>query len=199
MQQALIALSSVVIFAAYLIYEWSIIVGRTRPHRTTRFVLLIITALGFASLIAQHDRAAVWLIGICAVHSAIVFLMSLKYGMGGYEKIDLVCLAIAILGIAVWKLTDDPAIGLYASVAADFTSMIPALNKTYKQPHTEYWLSYIFDIVASLLTLAAVTDWQIQSTLYPLYIVLVNTIMLACISQPIKRRKLKTLEEPTVA
>jgi len=183
-QQAFIILSSVSILAAYFIYEWSIVTGRTRPHRTTRFVIFIVAALGATSLFAGQDRVAVWLLGICAIQSLVVFLMSFKWGMGGWAKTDILCLAIALLGIIVWQLTDNPALGLYAAITADFAGMVPALIKTYRLPHTEYWLSYIFDVVAAGFTLLAIQKWELQGFSYPLYILVINIVMLILIFRP---------------
>lgn len=182
-----ILISSILVFIAYLIYGWSIVVGKTKPHRTTRLVLLLITVLGTASLFAGHDRVAIWLIGICAISSLIIFLLSFKYGMGGWAKTDLVCLAIAIIGIITWQVTDNPALGLYASVMADFVGMIPALLKTYRLPHTEYYFSYILDVLAGLFTLFAIQKWEVQGFAYPLYIFIINFVMLLLIVIPRKK------------
>ena len=184
MQAAFILISSILVFLSYLIYEWSIVVGKTRPHRTTRFVIMVIAALGTASLFAAHDKVAIWLLAICALQSAVVFGLSLKWGMGGWAKTDLFCLFIAAIGIAFWKITDNPALGLYAAIAADFFGMVPAILKTYRLPHTEYWLSYVFDIFAAGFTLLAIQNWEIQGYSYPLYILLINLAMLALILRP---------------
>lgn len=184
MQQLFIIISSILVFLSYAIYGWSIIKGLTKPHRTTRFVLLTITILGAASLYAQQDRVSFWLIAICAASSLIIFLLSFKYGMGGWGKVDIMALVIALIGIVVWRLTDNPVLGLYASVLADFSGMIPALIKTWRLPHTEYYLSYVFDIFAGTFTLLAIQNWQLGIYLYPLYIVLINLIMLGLILRP---------------
>lgn len=181
LQDIYIIISSIIVFAAYLIYEWSIITGRTRPHRTTRLVLFIITVLGTASLFAQHDTVAIWLIGICALQSAVVLLLSFKYGVGGWAKTDLVCLMIALFGIVIWKLTNNPVLALYAAITADFAGMVPALIKTYRFPHTEFWLAYAFDITAASFSLLAIQKWDIQGFSYPLYIFIINIIMLLII------------------
>jgi len=184
MKELFIVLSSILIFCGYLIYEWSIIVGKTKPHRTTRFVLFLITALGAASLLAQKSDAAFWLLAICAIHGLVVFLLSLKYGVGGWAKTDIICLLIALFGIVIWKMTGSPALALYTAISADFVGMIPSLIKTYRLPHTEYWLSYIFDIGASVFTLLAIRLWQPSEYSYPLYIIIINIFMIFLIFRP---------------
>jgi len=99
-------------------------------------------------------------------------------------KTDILCLVIALAGIVVWKITDRPALGLYAAILADFAGMVPALLKTYRLPETEYWLSYIFDVAAAILTLFAIRNWGLTDFSYPLYLVVINALMLALTFRP---------------
>jgi hypothetical protein len=187
MQQFLILISSISVFISYLIYEWAMVKGRARPHRTTRLVILIITAVGASSLFAQNDRVVFIFLGICAVQSLVMFAMSLKWGMGGWAKIDILCLAVALLGVVLWRVTSDPALALYACVIADLAGMVPALVKTYRLPGSEYYLSYIFDLVAIVLTILAIRNGGFNEYLYPTYLVIVNSLMLVFISRRTKR------------
>jgi hypothetical protein len=184
MQNVLIWASNILVFSSYSIYEWAMIKGRAKPHRTTRLVLFVITALGFFSVYAQGDRAVAWFLGICAVQSLVLLLMSIKIGMGGWAKIDILCLAIALIGIILWKVTSNPVLGLYGAVTADLAGMIPALIKTYKLPNTEYWLGYVFDLAAILLTGLAVQNGGFNEYLYPVYLFAVNIVMLLFILRP---------------
>jgi len=177
----LIWLSNIFIFSSYLSYEWAMIKGRAKPHRTTRLVLFIIVILGFLSLYAQGDRTVVWFLGICAFQSLVMLIMSIKYGMGGWAKIDILCLVIALIGIVLWRITSNPALGLYGAIIADIAGMIPALLKTYRLPKTEYYLTYVFDLVAILLTGLAIQNGGFNEYLYPVYLFLVNSLMLVFI------------------
>lgn len=186
MQTIFIFISSVLALISPFVYAKAILLGEAKPHRTTRLVLLVITALATASLFAQHDTVAIWLAGISTIQSIIVFTLSIKYGMGGWEKKDLLCLAIAVGGIILWQTTKNPVIALYASIVADFTGMIPALIKTYHFPKTEVWTFYLLDTVAGLFSIFAVKDWSIAGLSYPLYILLINLVMVLIIIFPRK-------------
>lgn len=184
MQNTLIWISNILVFSSYLTYEWAMIKGKAKPHRTTRFVLLVITTLGFLSVLAQGDIAVVWFLGICSFQSLVMFLMSFKYGMGGWAKIDIASLLIAIIGIVLWRITDNPALALYAAVTADFAGMVPALIKTYRLPDTEYYLTYVFDLSAIVMTSLAIRGGGFNEYLYPVYLLLVNGVMLIFIVRP---------------
>jgi hypothetical protein len=182
----LIVVSSLLALISPLIYARAILRGEARPHRTTRLVLLIITILSTASLFANGDRVAVWLASVSALQSIIVFSLSLKYGVGGWAKIDLGCLAVALAGIITWQLTDNPLFGLYFSIAADFIGMVPTLIKTYHSPKTEIVAFFALDCLASICSLFALKAYAIDDFAYPLYLFLINLAMSLLIAWPRK-------------
>jgi hypothetical protein len=181
MRSALPIISAILALVSPLIYARAILRGDARPHRTTRFVLLLITILTFASLLAQHNHQAIWLAGASAIQAVFIFGLSIKHGMGGKDKSDVICLIIALIGIVLWRITKQPVLALYFAILADFTGMIPALIKTYRRPETEIWSYFAIDIVAGLLTLIASKEWTVQAVSYGLYIMVINMLMVGII------------------
>jgi hypothetical protein len=178
----MIAISSLLILVGTLTYVHSIVYGQTRPHRTTRFVLLVITCLSASSLWAGANRgAAFWLAAISTVQALGLFLLCLKRGMGGWSRSDITCLLIAAAGIVLWQVTDQPMVGLLASILADFVGCVPAIIKTYRLPHTEIWQFFAIDTVAAAIGLAASVRFDIFTLSYPLYIFTINAAMVVLI------------------
>jgi hypothetical protein len=167
-----------------IFYTLSILKWESKPHRTTRFVVLSITFLSFASLLAQHNTVAIFLAWVSVLQSILIFILCIKYGMGWWAKTDIICLVIAGIGILVWKLTSNPVMWLLASILADFVGYLPALIKTYKFPETETWVFYILDVLAGLFTLLAITNFTYQETSYPIYILAINLVMVIFILRP---------------
>ncbi len=194
LQTIFIIISSLLALISPIIYAKAIFGGEAKPHRTTRLILLLITSLSTLSLFAQGNTVAIWLAGVSTLQSILIFILSIKYGMGGWAKSDLICLAIALAGILLWKITDNPALALYASITADFTGMIPALIKTYKFPKTEVWTFYFLDVFAALFSVLAIKNRTLQETSYPLYIMLINLFMVLLIVRP-KKRPIKPIPQ----
>ncbi|MFH1399685.1 MAG: hypothetical protein ABIG95_06255 [Candidatus Woesearchaeota archaeon] len=184
-----IVISSLLALVSPLVYSHSILKGKSKPHRTTRFVLVLITSLATASLFAQGNRVAIWLAAVSTIQSVIIFTLSLKFGMGGWSRSDIFCLILALAGVLFWQTTSNPIIGLYFSILADFTGMIPAIIKTYKFPKTEIWSFHALDVFAAFFSLLAITSWTMQEYSYPLYIMIINAVMAMLIVRP-KRRGL---------
>lgn len=176
MHAILIALSTSLVLFSSTIYAYSIVKGQTRPHRTTRFVLLVITLLSTAAL--WRGSAAAFILALTSMIQALgLFLLSIKKGMGGWSKVDISCLIIAMIGVVFWQLSGQPLVGLLASIIADTTGMIPAIIKTYKHPHTEQWQFFGIDTIAGTLSLLALSSFTVYTVSYPLYIILINALM----------------------
>ena len=178
MHTILIVISVLIVIYANIVYSIAILKGEEKPHRTTRFVVLLIELLTVATLYAQGNTTAIYLSGIYTICSLVLFGLSIKYGMGGWEKSDLICLGIAVHGIVFWKLTHNPFLGLCFSILADFAGCVPALIKTYKHPETEVWTFYGIGLLAIVINMMAIEHWTISEVIYPVYIALVNIVMI---------------------
>lgn len=176
-----ILISTVLALISPIVYSVAILRGEAKPHRTTRFVLLLITSLTTLSLFAQGNRVAIYLAGVSTLQSIIVFILSIKYGMGGWSKSDIICLVFALIGIILWRITKNPVVALYFAIGADFIGMIPAIIKTYHFPETEIWLFFALDVLAAIFSLLALEKWTLEEFSYPIYIMLINLIMVLLI------------------
>jgi hypothetical protein len=106
------------------------------------------------------------------------FVISIKRGVGGWARLDIFCLVVAIFGVALWQLSSSPEIALMASIFADFIGCVPTIIKTYRLPKSEDWRCYAMDMVAGVISLAAVKDFSLLSVSFPIYIFLVNGLIM---------------------
>ncbi len=156
MQAILLILSALLAIIGSTIYMVSIARGRTKPHRTTRFVLLIVVALNFVSVLAAGGNpGAALYAGIVCFFALAYSVMSIGRGMGGSSVFDWVCLILSLIGIVAWQVTDQPVLGIYFAVTADFIAYLPAFVKTWRHPNTESPWLYICSFGATLVGLAA--------------------------------------------
>ncbi|HSX17125.1 MAG TPA: hypothetical protein VLH86_03435 [Patescibacteria group bacterium] len=192
MRTALLIIGSALPVFASLAYVLSIVRGKSRPERMTRFLLVVITALMVASLWATDDTSGIWLAWVSFVQAIFIFGLSLKYGMGGRDRLDYACLALCGVGIGLWLLSDWPWMGLIASIAADCIAMIPALRKTIRLPHTELTLFYAVDTFAGLFILFA-GPYTLKAMALPAYIAAINFAFVLAIEWP-RRQPVPTAE-----
>ena len=180
MQSILLLLSAILVTIGPITYAASIIKGKTKPHRMTRFILAFVLTLNFVSILAvQGNLGAVLFAGITCLQALVIFGMSLWRGMGGTSRFDWICLFIAAIGIIGWKLTGNPLVGIWFSVLADLSAYLPAFLKTYHHPHTESPWYYILSGIAAFFSLVA---YKIEAaSIFQIYILLCCGIMIALI------------------
>lgn len=166
----------------------SILKGEYKPQRITRLLLFIVTAIFVGTLFSQGDRIGLFLAIPSFIGSTAIFILSIKYGVGGRSKMDIITLIGALFSLVVWKVTDNPTLGLYASILTDFIGFSPTLVKSYKEPYTESYLFYGCDLVASFFNLLALKSYLMMDLAFPLYIFLVNFTITVII---LIRRRLK--------
>lgn len=186
MRTALLALGSLLPLVSAVAYIVSILRGNTRPERMTRFLLLVITGVMTASLWASHDTSGLWLALVSFLQSLFIWVLSFKWGMGGRDRLDIVCMGLCGIGVVVWLTSDQPWIGLAASIVADLIACIPSLRKTIRLPHTELMSFYLLDTLAGVAILLA-GPFTLGAMVFPLYIAVINFAYVLAIVWPRKQ------------
>jgi hypothetical protein len=196
MQTFLVTLSAICALIAPLTYAVSIVRGKTKPHRITRFVLVFALGLNFIGIVAADgNMGAVVYAGLGAAQAIVIFLMSLKWGVGGSTRFDWLCFAVAMTALVAWKLTGNPVVAVWLSVLTNLVAYLPALVKTWLRPDTESVWVYIISIFAALLGLAAYPITAIS--VFQIYIIVLCITMLGCIyRKKIWHRIFRTRTEP---
>src|ERR1700712_2002256 len=93
-------------------YLSDILKGKTKPERTTWLIWSIQGVVAFG---AQYKLGAHWsllYVGLEAVGNIIVYLLSLKFGVGGWKTRDKIALGVATLGLIASVLFRAPLLAL---------------------------------------------------------------------------------------
>jgi len=138
-------------------YIVSIFRGHTKPERMTYFIWFVVDALAILSYIAVGAHTTIW-VGLVYVFTGLtIFLLSFKYGMGGFSKLDIACLLLALAGITIWVTTDSALLALYFSTFAATIGYLPTIKKAYFYPETENTFSWVMCSGTSILNIFALT------------------------------------------
>lgn len=157
----------------------SIFKGEYKPQRITRLIFLILSLLFVGTLSELENGIAIALAFVGTFANIIIFTLSLKYGMGGYSREDILVFVLAMISLLVWKTTNNPALGLMFSLLTDFLGLLPTIVKSYKQPYTEAPLFYLSDTIAAFFSFIAVGSLVLTDIAYPMYLLLANGGLLA--------------------
>jgi hypothetical protein len=163
-------LAGILVLIAYIPYVLGTIRGYTKPNRATWFiwsVVCIIIAASYWKAGAENTL----LVPLCnAFGTTLIALLSLKYGEGGWTRLDRTCLLASGISIVLWWLTGNPVVALTINILIDAIGAIPTMVKTYRDPKHENSVAWSIWLAAYFLNLFAIESWTYAIAAYPIYL-----------------------------
>ncbi|HWZ65276.1 MAG TPA: hypothetical protein VNX65_00590 [Patescibacteria group bacterium] len=172
--QALGILGGLISFIGYIPYVKDILKLKAQPERATWFIWSVLTAIQFFSQQAEGATNSLWLNGLDSFGAIGIFIISIKFGVGGLVRRDLIALVAAAVGLFLWYLTSQPFIALVITIGIDIIGTVLTVTKTYEDPATETYTIWVLGMIGGLL--AALSVGRLDPTLlvYPIYFCLAD-------------------------
>jgi hypothetical protein len=155
-------------------YIRSILKGNTKPHRMTYFIWTILILIAFFSQMAKGGTWSLLLTAGDGVAVLAIFIISIKFGVGGLEKRDIISLFGVMISLFLWYLTKEPAIALFLIIFIDLIGLNLTIIKTWKNPETENLVAWAMCATGGFFGILAVGDYNFILLSYPVYICLAN-------------------------
>ena len=167
-------LAGVIGVADTIPYVRDILRGSTRPHRGT---WLIWGTLAVVVVLSQRADGASWSLIMAAtqaVLTVVIFLLSIRRGVGGVTRGELVMIGVASAGVAGWLIADEPLVATACVVAADLIGVALMVPKTVRDPGSETLVTFALASVAGAFAAGAVGALDVSLLLYPVYYCVAN-------------------------
>lgn len=175
---------------AYVPYLIDMFRGKNRPHLYNWISTVIITAIvAYIQLIGGGGVGAIpTMVGV-AVDSIILFYC-FRFGTKDVVFMDKVCLAITLVGVAIYVIFyHDPVLSLAVLTAAEIISFIPTYRKTRNDPYSESLPSYYLLMVKLCLILIALQTYNLLTVSYSASWLFVFVVFLASVYSWRKRAR----------
>ena len=155
-------------------YVRDILKGKTKPHRGSFLIWMV---LGLIAAFSQLAEGATWSLLLPVADTLavmVIFALSFKHGTGGLNKRDTTALALAGIGLLLWYFTKQPLVALLITIGIDAIATVLTLIKTYADPHSETFSSWLLASLGGLFAALAVGEWSFALLVYPIYIFIAN-------------------------
>lgn len=172
----LVALSSILTVAAVIPYLIEVIKGTTKPRVVSWFVWSLLTSIACAAAFVDGQYPTGILLLFASLETLSVVILGWKHGDKKIERLDIICLIGALVGLVLWLVFDSPAVAVVAMVAIDLLGGIPTLVHSWKKPHEETAITFFLSFLGATCILFLMTDWRITAFAYPLYLVVANFV-----------------------
>ncbi len=187
----LIGLSAGILsIVGYLPYLRDILRRTTKPERASWFIWSILGSIAFFSQLAEGATWSLWLTAFETFSVLIIFILSLKYGVGGLQKRDIIALIVSSIGLVLWYQTRHAFIALYITIIIDMMGAILTVVKAYEEPESETFSIWLIVAIAGLLSMISVGRFNVVLLSYPFYIFLANFSVVVAMLFGRSRRKI---------
>lgn len=174
MHQVFGVIAALIILGACIPYIRDILAGKVKPARATRLMFL---GLLIVATLQSHDLGSKWslllLFGEILQGSAI-FILSIKYGVGGLSKLDKACYLLLIVDVVFWVATSNTFAALMLTITADIIACLPTIIKVLKEPKSETPLFWFVGGIAALFAIFAEKHLEFDTVIFPIYLMVVN-------------------------
>lgn len=182
---------------AYGLYIYQIWWGKTRPSRSSWWILTVIWTVVLLSSITlapgetQIEQwvavASRWLSISYIIGSLGVAISSVWRGSSEKWGIfDYLCAVSAGVTLVLYFVVKDAVTSLVFGILADLFGLMPTIKHAWTNPEEEDLSAWVLTVVACVLTLFAVSGWSISiedasDWAIPVYLVIVDLIIVVLI------------------
>lgn len=165
-------------------YIRSIRRGDTRPNRVTWGIW---TTIGFLLLGSSYSLGAtntLWLMIAQVISQLVITFYAFKYSRGKWQRLDRICIAGAGLSLLLWWRSGSPLVALVMNIAMDMLGAVPTITKIYDDPNSEDLTFWVMSFTSAVLNLLAIENFDRSLIIFPLYLFLLNTLVLILLTRP---------------
>lgn len=172
LDERFVIIAGVLNISGILLYVYDTVKGKSKPNRVTWFLWSLVPFIAFSAQIKQGVGLTSILTFTSGFGPFLVLVASLlnKKAYWDLKRFDLICGAIAIIGVVLWLITKNPNLAIIFSIAADGFAALPTVVKSFKFPETESMVTYLLASFGALLTLFTIDTWELEFFAFPLYI-----------------------------
>jgi hypothetical protein len=186
-------IASILGIAGLIPYLRDIFLRKTKPERAMWWIYTALFALLF---FAQVSAGAHYLLIVTATYvlsSTVIAILSVKYGYGSFHLRDGLSLAVAAIGLVLWRLTNNPLIAILMVIIVDFAGFWLTLLKAWHAPHSETLIFWELTLTATVFSVFSAGSWKLSIIIYPIYAVIADVLLVCLIIY--RRRMVK--EDPS--
>ena len=176
MISALVTIGALISAAGSVPYILAVIRGTVRPRLVSWGVWAVLAGVMTVSAFIEGAMASAVMTAITFIACATVTILGWQRRTVGINRVDMVCLVGAVLGITSLAIFKSPLIALTVSVAVDIVAFIPTLVHAWTSPYEESLACFALSALGGTLAVLAVLVGEISvvALLYPVYSMVFN-------------------------
>ena len=180
-KEALVIISIVLIFIGYMPYIRDIFRWKTHPHIFSWIVWSILNFCLFWLQLHAWAGFASWIVLFLWINSSYIAFLSYKHGKRDIRTIDILFFCATLFAIPLWLLLDQAIFSAFLVTWIGVLAFAPTIRKTWVNPYSETISTYFITTFRHILTILALSKYNIITVIFPGIWVCINLSFLLVI------------------
>jgi hypothetical protein len=164
-----------------LAYVYDIVAKNARPNPITWFSWSLAGLVAFTAQLAEGVGIQSLTTLAIGLSPLAIFIASLAKSRdaSSFTATNIVCGILAVTGIVLWVVTDNPILAIVFSILGDIAGGVPTITKAFNRPDSEPKKPYLFTMASMVITTLTIDHWVFAAYAFPIYIFCINFLILA--------------------
>lgn len=174
--QILGLVSGLFLIGGYIPYIREVLKRTSVPNRASWLIWSLSTAIILFGVKETGTTEAIWVPIADAVGCFAILLLSIKFGVGGWARIDRISFAVCLISLGVWWFTGDALIALIMNLLIYISGYISTIKKEIDHPGQESkfaWSMFLMGVILNVVTVVVGNDTGFAVWLYPVVLLVV--------------------------
>lgn len=180
----LVVLSAIISVSGASVYIVNTYRGKTQPNLVSWSMWALAPLIGTGAAISAHADpwtvVRIFLAGFLPL-LVIIAVFARPQAKWKLTTFDLMCGICSFIALIIWLVIDMPRVAILFAVAGDAFAAIPTIIKSWKYPETETGTTFITSLVAVLLVLPSIPNWNIENSAFQIYLIFCNVILVLAV------------------
>lgn len=179
----LVFVGAAVAFIGGISYVLETVKGTTKPNRVTWFLWAAAPMIATAAALMHGVSWAILPVFMAGFMPLLVFLASFLNREAYWElrSFDYWCGAVSVGALLLWILTANAVLAIVLAILADALAALPTVVKAWRFPETESVWIYLGALFSASTAFFAIERWSIAEFAFPLYLVVITSILSALV------------------
>lgn len=175
MKEVFAVLALCISVAANIPYIFEIVKGKVRPERISWLLWTMLGATYYVSAI-KDGGATLFTFGEL-IGPVTIFVLSLKFGVGGKSRFDLASLTVALIAFGLLFVTNGTLTSLLLALFIDFIGVVLTVRKLLLDPASESKVFWGMAGISSIFALLSLQNITLETVLFPAYVLVISSFI----------------------
>ncbi|MGI0141476.1 MAG: hypothetical protein ACREBF_02380 [Candidatus Micrarchaeales archaeon] len=169
---------------AVVSYVRAMLKGKVKPNRVSWFMWSIAPLIATAAAISNGVGWSVLPVFMSGFAPLLIFIASfiVKKASWKLSKFDYTCGILSLLALLLWGITANPNIAIVFAIASDGLAAVPTIAKALYHPESEGLAPFTAGLFNAASAFGAITAWTFSAVAFPVYLVIVNVVIISSLS-----------------